>query len=132
MSGFRWTEARIERLIELWNAGHSLGEIAPEFGVSRAACSGALMRLRNRGDQRVKRPVDKKRAHRAGVLTRRNDIEAIALQKNADQQSLYILQRREDDGASFHKIGDELGLSGTTVKQEYNRIIKALDASEAR
>ena len=52
-----WTMERIDRLIELWNGGHTATEIAlePEFtGLTRNAVIGKLWRLRKRQPERFR------------------------------------------------------------------------------
>ena len=42
---FDWTDAAIARLTELWLAGHSSGECAKHFGITRSAAIGKINRL---------------------------------------------------------------------------------------
>jgi len=42
---FDWTDAAIARLTELWLAGHSSGECAKHFGITRSAAIGKIGRL---------------------------------------------------------------------------------------
>ena len=128
---FRWTEERVERLIELWNKGESLSVLGKALGCSRSAATGKIKRLRDAGDERIKRELDAARAHRLNSAKREPSQSYIKVQKKREQFSLYILQRHECDGVRFRDIARELGTDTDKVRYEYRRIIAALESSEA-
>ena len=45
------SEARINAIIDLFNAGHSMQEVGDRFGETRSAMAGVIGRLREKGDR---------------------------------------------------------------------------------
>lgn len=117
-----WSDDVIARTIKLWNDGASAGEICQRLNIkSRSAVIGKIHRLRKNGDQRIVRAAEKNQKPEFSEEE----------EKERDQESLHILQRREWDAATYSTIGNELCTTGRTIAARYNRILKALAESEA-
>ena len=85
------------KIIELWNAGHSSGEIADMVGRPRGGVTNALWRAYERGDVRLKRP-------RGGARKDRNLSHAAdANEALVDQIAGLIAQSTEEGDCSWSK-----------------------------
>ena len=123
-----WTPEEDAIVVDFWERNLTASDIANSGklpGRSRSAIIGRINRLRGAGNKSIAKRTKPSRPRAIGL--RSEEIE-----KEADQRSLYILQRRDNEVASFSEIGAGLGLSKSTVSKEYNSIIRDLEESEAK
>lgn len=94
-----WTEERIGKLVEMYNAGYKYDDIAKEFGKARSGICEEIRKL-----------LDK------GILNARVN------PRGWTDEDLELLKKMRDEGKTFGEIGDKLGRSAKTCSEMYRRI----------
>lgn len=89
-----WPQAKVDRLIALWNEGKSASAIGTEMGISRNAVLGRIYRLRGQGMQ-------------------------IKQHEYQFPEKLVALWR---EGKSASEIGAEVGMTACAVKSRASRL----------